>query len=273
MAEGKGSFLRRAYEKFFLNTVAGIVRKDPRDSYYLFSFALKKEAGDFYTDHYIRQYRHIEAAIDLAKKINAEAAGEKIILDIGGGNGDTAAMFAAAFPGTQIMIFEPVLKNREHMQPLLANSKDLLLIPKAAGSQASQKKIFIGKNRHTSSFFEMESDRNSKLFSDAIEITDEESVEVVRVDDIVRAEKKVSIMKLDIQGFELEALKGASETLKRTDVVVLEVINHDHYKGAPRYNEIDSYLCSQGFELYDILPSTYDEGKLKEWDVIYQKIS
>src|SRR5437868_3480743 len=131
MSAGKGSFLRRAYEKFFLNTVAWIVRKDPRDSYYLFSFALKKEAAGFYTEHYIRQYRHIEAAIDLAKKINRTPNEKKLILDIGGGNGDTAAMFAAAFPGTQIMIFEPVLKNREHMQPLLASNKDLLLIPKA----------------------------------------------------------------------------------------------------------------------------------------------
>jgi|GEM_PF-1618428 len=272
MAEAKHGLLRRAYEKFFLNTVAGILRRDPAAMFYMLSFAVKKEVSDFYTDFYIRQYRHIEAAIQLAQRMKLNQSANELILDIGGGNGETAMMFSAAFPQTQIMILEPVKKNQESITPLLGAHPNLVLIPKAAGSQASTQKIFIGRNKHTSSFYEMESDRESKLFSHAIEITESEEVEVIRLDELVSPAQSISIMKMDIQGSELEALKGAAGILKRTSVIVLEVNNHDHYKGAPKYNEIDSYLCDQGFELFDILPSTYDNGKLKEWDVIYRKM-
>lgn len=271
MAGNNQSIFRRAYEKFFLNTVAGILKRDPAAMFYMLSFGIKKNVADFYTDFFIRQYRHIESAVALARKMHLNESSTDIILDIGGGNGDTAAIFAKHFPKTKIVVMEPVKKNLANMAAVLSANSNLVLIPKAAGSKTATEKIFIGRNQNASSFFEMKADDKSKLFSGDIEVADVESVEVVRIDDIVLASEKVSILKMDIQGAELDALKGASETLKRTSIVVLEVNNHDHYKGAPRYNEIDAYLCEQDFELFDIHPSTYDDGKLKEWDVIYRK--
>ena len=273
MKKQSHSLFRRAYEKIILNNIAALLKKDPAALLYMLGFAIKKEAADFYRSFFITQPRHIEATIALAKKLKLNRSSNEVILDIGGGNGGMAVIFAKDFPDTQVLIFEPVKKNRENIHALLKANPQLKLIPKAVGSKSSTEKMFIGRNMHTSSFFEMKSDKESTKFSDNIEVTDFENVEVVRIDDAVSSSLSVSIMKMDIQGSELEALRGAEETLKRTAIVVLEVINHDHYTGAPRYNEIDSYLCSRGFELYDILPATYDDGKLKEWDVIYKNLS
>ena len=68
-------------------------------------------------------------------------------------------------------------------------------------------------------------------------------------------------------------LKGAETTLKRTDIVVLEANNHGGYAGSAKYFDIDNYMRGHNFTLYDILPSIVDNGKLKEWDMIYMNNS
>ena len=74
---------------------------------------------------------------------------------------------------------------------------------------------------------------------------------------------------MDVQGFELEVLKGATKTLKNTKVIVLEINNHDGYKGSPTYFEIDDFLRNKNFELYDLLASNRVKNKLQDWDAIY----
>jgi hypothetical protein len=57
--------------------------------------------------------------------------------------------------------------------------------------------------------------------------------------------------------------------LVRTKVIVLEINNHQGFKDAPTYFEIDNFLRAQNFQLYDILPNYRQNGKLLDWDSIY----
>jgi FkbM family methyltransferase len=60
------------------------------------------------------------------------------------------------------------------------------------------------------------------------------------------------LLKLDVQGFELEVLKGASETLKRTEVILSEVSLLPYNKGAPLMHEVIAYLAERDFLPFDI---------------------
>lgn len=55
-----------------------------------------------------------------------------------------------------------------------------------------------------------------------------------------------NLLAMDVQGFELEVLRGAHETLKHIDYVYTEVNKEELYKGCAMVEEIDGYL--QGFE-------------------------
>lgn len=56
------------------------------------------------------------------------------------------------------------------------------------------------------------------------------------------------LIKMDVQGAEMDILKGATETLKNCKYVILELQHVDYNKGAPKSNEVIEYMQSIGFE-------------------------
>lgn len=60
-------------------------------------------------------------------------------------------------------------------------------------------------------------------------------------------------IKLDTEGYELEILKGATETLRRTEFIVAETCIKKRFQGGYRFSEIVCFLAEHGLELADIL--------------------
>jgi hypothetical protein len=55
-----------------------------------------------------------------------------------------------------------------------------------------------------------------------------------------------NVLNIDVQGYELEVLKGATETLKHIDMILTEVNTGEVYKGCAKMEELDNYL--RGFK-------------------------
>src|ERR1700722_19174536 len=63
---------------------------------------------------------------------------------------------------------------------------------------------------------------------------------------------EVSIMKLDVQGYELEVLKGGDKLLAATEVVLMEVSLLDIHKNVPLVRDVLNFMYDYGFVVYDI---------------------
>ena len=59
-------------------------------------------------------------------------------------------------------------------------------------------------------------------------------------------------IKLDVQGYELEVLRGAERLLKSTEVLMLEVALMEYNQGAPLLADVVAFMQSRGFVAYDI---------------------
>jgi FkbM family methyltransferase len=79
---------------------------------------------------------------------------------------------------------------------------------------------------------------------------------VTTLDALLPRSAEPFLLKLDIQGHELEALAGAEVTLKRAAVVITEVsffpIGVDQGRAAPSFADYFSFFHGAGFTLYDI---------------------
>lgn len=92
-----------------------------------------------------------------------------------------------------------------------------------------------------------------------------------RLDDLRLGLSSPLLLKMDVQGFELEVLKGAPETLKQTEVILSEISLIPYNDGAPLMHEVIAYLAEREFLPYDICGGWRREsdGALAQTDIIF----
>lgn len=59
------------------------------------------------------------------------------------------------------------------------------------------------------------------------------------------------LLKLDVQGFEMEVLKGGNRTLSLSEVVIMETSLLPYNDGAPSFADVVAFMEQQGFVAYD----------------------
>lgn len=69
-------------------------------------------------------------------------------------------------------------------------------------------------------------------------------------------EEQFNLLKVDVQGFELDVLDGAAEVLSQFEVIILEV-SVIRIGPVPTFYEVMQYMDSKDYRLYDFLPMYY----------------
>jgi hypothetical protein len=83
---------------------------------------------------------------------------------------------------------------------------------------------------------------------------------------------KRPLVKLDIEGHELNALAGASVSLQSIEVIIAEVQFYDIERaGLPVFGDVVNFLAERGFEIFDVvsLGSRRRDGRLRIGDVVW----
>jgi hypothetical protein len=78
-------------------------------------------------------------------------------------------------------------------------------------------------------------------------------------------------LKLDVQGAELDILKGAPRTLERTSTVLLEASIVEYNLGAPRIADVISFMRDRGFVLFDVWDLRRIGSVLAQVDLLFTR--
>lgn len=86
--------------------------------------------------------------------------------------------------------------------------------------------------------------------------------------------KSPALLKIDVQGYELQTLKGCIELLKRFTYVYVECSFVELYRGQALANEVISFLQDLGFVLEGIYNMTYDQhGNAIQGDFLFTRLA
>jgi FkbM family methyltransferase len=212
-------------------------------------------------------YLHIDKASEFVRYFKLDD--NNLLVDVGAADGTISQKLTEAFPRSTAYAFEPIPSTFRLLKERVSGNKNIIAVNKGLGSEEKELTIHLSRRITSSSFFDIEKHISNEFFSENLRDVGSESVVVSTMDKEIPSHQRVNILKMDVQGFELEVLKGGKETLKRTAIVVIEMQNHDLYVGAPKYYDIDKFLRESSFELYDMIPSIRQDKKLYEWDSIY----
>jgi hypothetical protein len=101
------------------------------------------------------------------------------------------------------------------------------------------------------------------------------TVKVERLDDVLAPlpVKAPVMLKLDVQGFEMEVLKGAPRILAMSDTVVAEVAFQPLYEGQPLFDDLYAALRCHGFVYRGNLDQNLSkvDGRILEADALFAR--
>lgn len=149
----------------------------------------------------------------------------------------------------------------------IKNFDDMFLGKFAAGSYEEKVELNIANNGLSSSILDFGTHKENYP---EIKYTSKVSVKKMPVDkwienNIINKEK-YNFLVIDIQGYELEALKGMTEQLNFIDFIYSEVNFQDVYKGCAQIDDIDRFLSKFNFYRVGTYKTKHGWG-----DAIYTK--
>lgn len=118
----------------------------------------------------------------------------------------------------------------------------------AASDRSGPATFHVASNGQSSSLLALKT--HADVYPDIV-VSNTITVTTARLDDILAeprfADKQYNFLNMDIQGAELLALSGACATLRKLDLINLEVNYDELYTGAPHISELDAFLGVYGF--------------------------
>lgn len=166
-----------------------------------------------------------------------------VVFDVGVGPG-TPELYEA-FPDARLVLVEPLEEWRRHFE-WVERQRVTDTISAAAGSRPGEVEIFVHRAPWCSSIF-------GALRGEDGDGT-RRSVPVVRLDDIAHERELVGpfVVKVDVEGAELEVLSGALEVLHTTELVLMEVSLFEFVPRAPQFHDVVSWMHEHGFVVADL---------------------
>jgi FkbM family methyltransferase len=163
---------------------------------------------------------------------------------------------------TKIVWFEPV---KETYQKLVFNlPPNSLTYNIALGNEEGEKEMYIETVNGGQSSSLLEPGTHLETYPN-ITFDSKQKVQMFRLDSFAFPDT-LNMLNMDVQGYELEVLKGAVNTLNHIDIIYTEINTEDVYKGCVHVDQLDEFLGTRGFE------RVFTQMACKSWgDALYLK--
>lgn len=194
-----------------------------------------------------------------------------VIYDIGANRGVMIEEYLKHFPECNIHAFEAYPQFAESLSLQYERFENVTINRHGISNTEGHLLLNVNKSIDTSSFL---SSQKTGLNSDSqVQTETIVTVPVTTLDTYAKSNNhvKVHLLKLDIQGSELNALKGAENLLRenKIDFIFCETYFIQQYLMQPSFFDISNYLLSFGYVLQDIYNPIYGHGKLAWCDVLF----
>lgn len=193
------------------------------------------------------------------------------ILDVGANVGQFAVASAKLFPRSRIHSFEPVPECVETLRKNVSGLGNVTVHPIALGDEKGEVAFHVNAHTHSSSILPL-ADAHRDAFPEARE-ADEISVEVSTLDAVFSGVEfdGPALLKLDVQGYEPQTLRGGVETLARIDYVVMEVSFKPMYEGEMLFMDVAGMMEERGFRFERPVGwlEAPDTGEILQMDALF----
>ena len=180
----------------------------------------------------------------LFERVNTEGAKIKGCLHIGADWGQEYELYKQNGIDN-IIFYEPLPHVFDILKQHVGDGADLRNI--ALGNQVGEVEMFVEDNNYSQSSSVLEPEFHLSQYP-SITFPRKQKVKINTIDKEIFNREDFNLMNIDVQGYELEVLKGTSETLHDIDYIVSEINEAEMYKGCAKVDDLDEFLECFGFD-------------------------
>jgi FkbM family methyltransferase len=192
-----------------------------------------------------------------------------LVVDVGANRGQFSLDVRRATPDARVLAFEPLRSEAGVYRSIFGSTAHYALHEVALGTEAGSADFHLSAARDSSSLLAI-CQRQSELFPGTEEVgTEQVAVQTLDyyVDDIDSRSR--SLLKLDVQGGELDVLRGGVKALGRFRWVYLEMSFVELYEGQPLADDVIEFLQAHGFGLAGVGRPSIREGLPVQVDALF----
>ena len=174
------------------------------------------------------------------------------IVDVGANRGQFALIARKVFPKAKIISFEPLQEPAEIFRKVFAGDPDVILHACAIGREETTSAIHVTKDDDSSSLLPI-TRMQSDLFPGAAE-KEVRQVTVYPLSHLIPPASipSASLLKIDVQGYELDVLQGCEDILQKFSHLYVECSFLELYEGQALAHQIITWLEKRNFVLSSI---------------------
>jgi FkbM family methyltransferase len=197
----------------------------------------------------------------------------RTIVDVGANVGQWSTMLLDLITPEKLIIIEPQPKACAELQRLFGGRGFVELHNVAVGDQNGTTTLRVTRDTTGASVLPPR-DEMRDLIGSNWTVEHEIEVPVRTLDSLLESRPEISLLKIDVQGFEKQVLAGAAACLKRTNFLLIELNYMPQYVGGSWFGELHEWLtCEQSFVLVDASKPLRLNGRASMSDGLYVNIA
>jgi len=191
------------------------------------------------------------------------------IFDVGANRGQTAREYHRRFPKATIYSFEPFPDSYRQLTAACAGLERVITRPLAVCDRPGTRQFFCNERSTMNSVLPFDGQAHKFINPEKTATGSTIDVEGVTLDDFCTAGKiaHIDILKMDIQGSELLALRGAAALFaaQAIDLVFTEVLFAPMYAEQGYFHEICGWLQERRYQLFGIYQQRFGPHRFLGW--------
>jgi FkbM family methyltransferase len=194
----------------------------------------------------------------------------KVIYDIGANAGTWTLLAKSVYREAHVHCFEPLSGHLEKFRQATAKLTGVTAHQVCLGSVAGEARLRVLDFSDASSLLPL-SDEGRRQWN--LREARHETVKVERLDSWISGHRLPApdLLKLDVQGFELEVLKGAERCLDQAKAVITEVSFREFYESQCLFHDVIHFMAAHGFWLTAIGHGVVLGRPLVQGDALFVK--
>jgi FkbM family methyltransferase len=175
-----------------------------------------------------------------------------VALDVGANIGNWTASILSAIPAAHIVAFEPSIQAFTSLTQRFLNLPNVSCVNSALGKSDETTVLYADESASG-----LSSLTKRRVAHFGIDFSYSEVVEIAKLDTWIKFQSKdfsPNILKMDVEGHELDVLHGAEETLNSIEIVQLE-FGGSNIDTRTFFQDFWYFFMDQGFDIYRIRPN------------------